>query len=56
MINYGNGLIFPDSWAYGPPEYPEPDCSICGDTGTMELDCAPGGLTPVPCPACGGDE
>lgn len=29
MINYGGGLIFPDSWAYGPPDPPE-DCDGCG--------------------------
>lgn len=31
MINYGGGMIFPDSWAYGPPDPPEcPECPACG--------------------------
>ena len=25
MIELGRGMIFPDSWAYGPPDPPEPD-------------------------------
>lgn len=25
MIDYGGGLIFPDAWAQGPPDQPEPE-------------------------------
>lgn len=32
MIDYGNGLIFPDSWAYGPEDPPETvSCPCCGE-------------------------
>lgn len=38
MINYGNGMIFPDAWAYGPPDPPEgPECVECGSSN-VNLD------------------
>lgn len=38
MINYGNGMIFPDPWAYGPPDPPErPECSDCGGDPTQDV-------------------
>lgn len=47
MINYGNGMIFPDAWAGGPPDPPEgPECALCGDTGYAENSYED-------CPACG---
>lgn len=35
IIDYGGGMIFPDSWAGGPPDPPEPRCEVCGDTGEV---------------------
>lgn len=38
MIDYGGGLIFPDSWAYGPPDRPEcPECPDCGGDPTQDV-------------------